>query len=46
VEVFEPNFSVNWGINVFMPKNTPPTMSNVIRKRENGVKRLIFFNAI
>ena len=36
-----PNLSVNWGINFFTPKNTPPTMSNVIRKREKGVKRLI-----
>ena len=42
VEDFEPNFSVNCGINFLTPKKTPPTMSNVIRKRENGVKRLIF----
>ena len=39
----DPNFSVNCGINVLMPKNTPPTINSVIRKREKGVKRLIVF---
>ena len=40
---FDPNFSVNCGINVFTAKNTPPTINSVMRKREKGVKRLIFF---